>query len=98
MDHDKEIQKLSAEIRTLSIESRRYYAERMALGCVLSFVLARLTRADPTLLPAIATGLDDAADFVEDFAIHKGKTVSSEQTAKALRIIEEIRATALGVP
>jgi len=52
--------------------------------------------ADAALDGAIAAGLNDAANQVEDIAIHLGKTVSPEHTVKAIRIVEELRTAVLG--
>ena len=82
MDHDKEINDHSAQL--------------LALTAVLAFVFGKIAQADPKLLSAISLGLDDAANFVENFAIKTGKTASPEHTVKAIRVVEEIRAATLG--
>jgi hypothetical protein len=81
MDYEKEIASL--------------HGETLAFGSILSFVLARIIEADPKMLPIIAAGFDDAANFVENFAIKLGKAASPEHTIKALRGVEELRAATI---
>jgi hypothetical protein len=70
--------------------------ETLALQVILTNVLYRLRIIDPRLADAIVAALDDAANQVEDLAIHFGKTASSEHTVKAIRIVEELRTAVLG--
>jgi hypothetical protein len=82
--------------RTVKQEIVSLHSETLALQVILTNVLGRLRTADPALDGAIAAGLDDAANQVEDIAIHFGKAASPEHTVKAIRIVEELRATVLG--
>jgi hypothetical protein len=84
------------EKRTAKQEIESLYAEALALQIILVNVLSRLRAVDPALAAAIAAGLDDATDQVEHIAISLGKAASPEHTVKALRIVEELRATILG--
>jgi hypothetical protein len=72
------------------------HAETLALQVVLVNVLGRLQTADPALAAAIATGLNDAANQVEDIAIRLGKTASPEHTVKAISVVEELRTAIVG--
>jgi hypothetical protein len=81
MDTEKEILSLSAETLALSI--------------ILGNVLSALAR-NPVLRPAIIEGLNQSSNVAEDTAIMFGKAASPEHTVKALRIVEEVRAMALG--
>jgi hypothetical protein len=71
-------------------------AETLAFSAILGFVFLRLRAADPRLAAAIAEGFDDAADFVEHFAIKTGNAPSADHTVQALRVVEDIRTTAIG--
>jgi hypothetical protein len=71
------------------------HAETLAFGTILSFVLVRIAEANPNLLPAVAAGFDDAANFVEAFAIKTGKAASPDHTIKALKTIEQLRAATI---
>jgi hypothetical protein len=71
-------------------------AETLALTAIIGFVFRRLGDGDPNLAVAIASGFDDAANFVEHVAIKAGKAASPDHTVKALRVVEEIRAAAVG--
>jgi hypothetical protein len=82
MDVDKELNSL--------------HAETLAFGAILAYVFDRLARSDPALKSAISAGFDDAANFVEDFAIKRGKSASPEHTVKALRVVEDLRAATFG--
>jgi hypothetical protein len=81
MDYDKEILALTAET--------------LALSYIVGNVLSRLAR-NTSLRPAIAEGFDQAADVAQSVAIQFGKSAAPEQTVKALRIVEEMRAMVLG--
>jgi hypothetical protein len=48
------------------------------------------------LRPAIIEGFDQALDVAQSVAVEFGASVSSDQTVKALKIIEEARAMVLG--
>jgi hypothetical protein len=82
MDYEKEIASL--------------HGETLAFGAIISFVLARIIQADPKMRAVIAAGFDDAANFVENFAIKAGKAASPDHTIKALRGVEELRTATIG--
>jgi hypothetical protein len=67
--------------------------ETLAFNAVLVGVLARLAR-DPKLKAAIAAGLSDAADTVEQATLMMGKTAPPLHIAKF--IVKELRAGVLG--
>jgi hypothetical protein len=71
-------------------------AETVALQFVLTQTLVKLSRLGPDLKRTIIEAFDDAANIAEHTAIHLGKSASPEQTVKALRIVEELRAVVLG--
>src|SRR6476659_5601950 len=66
-------------------------AQTLAFEASITKVFYQLSKADPRFAAAIRQGFDDAASFVENFAIEKGKAASPEHTVKALRIVEELR-------
>jgi len=82
MDHEKEINSLSAETT--------------AIQAVLVHVLRRLAKSDPDLWKAIAAGFDDATSEVENIALQHGAEAKSERTLEALRIVEVNRKASLG--
>jgi len=82
MDHEKEINSLSAE--TIAIQT------------VLVHVLRRVARSSPDLWKAIAAGFDDAMSEVENIAVQQGAEVRSERSLEALRIVEIHRKASLG--
>ena len=77
MDYDREVHSLSAET--------------LAFGALIAFSLNRIGRTNPALASAVSHAFDDAANYVENFAIKLGKSASPDHTVKALRIIEELR-------
>jgi len=82
MDHEKEINSLSAE--TIAIQT------------VLVHVLRRLAKSGPDLWKAIAAGFDDAMSEVENIALQRGAEAKSERTLEALRVVEIHRKASLG--
>jgi hypothetical protein len=70
--------------------------ETLAFAAILGFVLQRLGSTDPRLATAIANGFDEAANFVEHFAIRTGTAAAAGHTVKAIQGVEEIRAAAVG--
>jgi hypothetical protein len=85
-----------AQGRIVQQQIESLHAETLALQVILVKVLGRLRTADPALAAAIATGLNDAANQVEDIAIRFGKTASPEHTVKAIRVVEELRTAIVG--
>jgi len=77
MDHEKEINSLSAET--------------IAIQAVIVHVLRHLAKSGPDLWKAIAAGFDDAASEVENIALQHGAEAKSERTLEALRIVEVTR-------
>ena len=84
------------EKRSAKQEIEALHGETLALQVILTNVLRRLRAADPALAAAIAAGLNEAADQIEDIAIRFGKAASPEHTVKAIRIVEELRTAILG--
>jgi hypothetical protein len=82
MDHDAEINGLSAET--------------LAIQVVLAHILDRVARIDPRFAHAIKTGFDNAANDVENIAIKFGKAAAPGHTVKALAIVESLRAATFG--
>jgi hypothetical protein len=82
MDHEKQINSLSAET--------------IAIQAILVHVLRRLAKSDPDLWKAIAAGFDDAASEVENIALQHNAEAKSERTLEALRIVEVNRKASLG--
>ena len=77
-------------------EIRSVSAETLAYGIILGNVLSKLAE-NPSLRLPIVEGFNQAADVAGIVAIQFGKSVSSDHTIKALRIVEEMRALVLGV-
>lgn len=73
-------------------EIRALTAESVATQFVLTQALYELSRLGPNFSGAIRKAFDDAANIAETTAIHLGKSASPEQTVKAIRIVEELRA------
>jgi len=71
-------------------------AQVLALSGILSFVLRRIGKSDAQLLGLVSAGFDDAADWADRVAIKHGERAASGHTVKAVRIVEELRATAVG--
>ncbi len=80
MDTEKEIHSLAGE--------------QLAMQAILICVLGRL--ADSGLRQVITAGFDDAATYVEHIVIQFGKAANLQHTVKAIRVVEELRAAALG--
>ena len=77
-------------------EINSLHAETLAFGALLSFVMDRLAKSDPALKSAISLGFDDAANFVENFAIKLGKSASPEHTVSFPRVVENLRTATFG--
>ena len=88
-DLEKALASRKSEIEALS-------GETLALQAVISQVLGRVAMADPRIAAAIRSGFDDAASFIENFAIQRGKTAAFGHTVKALDIVEDLRAATFG--
>ncbi len=56
--------------------------ETLAFQAVLVHVLREISKADPAIHKAISDGFDKAANFVEDFAISRGKAADSRKPSK----------------
>jgi hypothetical protein len=89
MDHDDQIKALRTETNALS-------AETLALQYILANLMYQVRKVSPELGSAIELALNDAASGVENLAISLGKTASPQYSVKAIRVVEELRATALG--
>jgi hypothetical protein len=73
-------------------------AETLALQAILTHILGRICQADDRLASAVRGGFDEAASEIEDLAIKFGRTASADHVAKALGIVETLRAATLGEP
>jgi hypothetical protein len=78
-------------------EIKSLAAETLALQAILIGIMDRLAKSGPEMRSIVASGLDDAANYVEHIAL-KYTSAAPEHTAKALQIVEGLRATALGKP
>lgn len=70
--------------------------ETLALQAVLNAILPRLAALSPEIRGAISAGFDEAANLVEHVALKHGHEAHPAHTAKALDIVEGLRANALG--
>jgi hypothetical protein len=77
-------------------EIHSLHGETLALTAIVGCLCARLAASGPSMAPIVAAAFDDAANLAEHTAIAAGKAADPEHTVKALRIIEELRAVALG--
>jgi hypothetical protein len=88
-DHQKEaLMNVEQEIHALA-------AETLALSVIVANVCRHLSD-DPRLHAAIEAAFNDASRFVEDQAVALSKTASPDHTVKAIKIVEDLRAAALG--
>lgn len=71
-------------------------AETIATQYVLTHLLLRLSKLTPDLNRAVREAFDDASSIAEILAINFGKTARPEQTVKAMRIVEDMRAVIFG--
>jgi hypothetical protein len=72
--------------------------ETLALQAILFGILPRLAALSPESRAAITAGFDDAANFVEHIALKLGDQAHPAHAAKALEIVEGMRANTLGKP
>jgi hypothetical protein len=87
---------LARHLAQLSIEIQRLTGETLALQAVLVQLAGIAASRDTATRAKIATAFDEAAGSLEDLTIKAGSTVSPDHFAHALRVVEELRATALG--
>jgi hypothetical protein len=80
---------LDDEIHSLS-------AFEMAMQSLFAELCIGLIAKDQSNSYLISKVFDHAANHVEDVAIRAGKSASPKHTAKALRIVEELRTVVLG--
>ena len=71
-------------------------AETIATQYVLTQLLLTLSKLTPDLNRAVREAFDDASSIAEIVAINLGKTAKPEQTIKAMRIVEDMRAVIFG--
>jgi hypothetical protein len=81
----------------MSIErdDRTLAAELLAVKTVIAHVLGRINQLDPVLADAIQGGFGDAAAHISKMVTHSGKGASSERAAKAIAVVETLRAAML---
>jgi hypothetical protein len=81
----------------MSIErdDRTLAAELLAVKTVMVHVLGRINRLDPMLADAIQSGFGDATAEISKMVTKSGKGASSERSAKALAVVETLRASML---
>jgi hypothetical protein len=63
---------------------------------MLVYVLREIAKLSPDSLRAIATGLDNAASLIENVALQGGEPTRTQNAVEMLRIIEQLRAIAVG--
>jgi hypothetical protein len=81
----------------MSIErdDRPLAAELLALKTVMVHVLGRINQLDPVLADAIQGGFGDAAAQISKMVTQSGKGATSEHAAKAIAVVETLRAAML---
>jgi hypothetical protein len=100
MNYEEEIKTLKESLQSFAAQAKREIAslagETIALQWIITQVLSEIRRDNPTLTEPIKRGFDNAASYVEQYAISVGKMAMPEQSVKALRIVEELRTATLG--
>jgi hypothetical protein len=77
-------------------ELRRNTVNQAAAQVALLYVLRAIANLSPDLRNAIAAGFDDAASLTESIALQGGEPTGTENAIEMLRIIEQLRAVAVG--
>jgi len=73
-------------------DDRILAAEMLAIKTVMAHVLGRINELDPILAQAIQDGFEDAVDSIRKTATISRKKVTADQAAKAIAVVEALRA------
>jgi hypothetical protein len=82
---------MADDIAFLKTENIRLHAETLALQVLLFELMASLRASKAVATHYLERAFDHAADACEANSIRWGKRAAPEQTAGALRIVEQLR-------
>jgi hypothetical protein len=80
---------------SIQTDDRAIAAELLAVKTVMAHVLGRINQLDPVLADAIQGGFGDAAAHINKMVTHSGKGATAERAARAIAVVETLRAAML---